>query len=101
MPFEDCALYLAVPDAIVLDPSDYVMFINLLKKLYAWYGVSYLRMVRKNSARIYEDGADFEIGKGVLLREGNDVTIVAHRDSWWTRPLKRRRCCQNGGYRRV
>ena len=34
MPFEDCALYLAVPDAIVLDPSDYVMFINLLKKLY-------------------------------------------------------------------
>lgn len=77
MPFEDCALYLAVPDAIVLDPSDYAMFINLLKKLYAWYGVSYLRMVRKNSARIYEDGADFEIGKGVLLREGNDVTIVA------------------------
>ena len=76
------------------------MFINLLKKLYAWYGVSYLRMVRKNSARIYEDGADFEIGKGVLLREGNDVTIVAS-GLLGTRPLKRRRFCQNGGYRRV
>ena len=33
MPFEDCALYLSIPDAVVIDPTDYAMINCLTKKL--------------------------------------------------------------------
>ena len=36
-----------------------------------------MRLVRKQSVRIYEEGSRFEIGKAVNLREGRDVTIIA------------------------
>ena len=36
-----------------------------------------MRMVRKGIVKVYEDGSDFEIGKGVTLKEGKDVTIIA------------------------
>ena len=38
---------------------------------------SYMRLIRKDFKTVYENGADFEIGKGALLREGSDVTIIA------------------------
>lgn len=77
MPFEDCALYLSIPDAVVIDPTDYAMLYCLTKKLAASKKFSYIRMVRKNIIKVYEDGADFEIGKGITLKEGKDVTIIA------------------------
>ena len=77
MPFEDCALYLSIPDAVVIDPTDYAMLYCLTKKLAASKKFSYMRMVRKNIIKVYEDGADFEIGKGITLKEGKDVTIIA------------------------
>lgn len=77
MPFEDGALYLSIPDAVVVEPSDYTMTYCLTKKLAASGQFSYMRMVRKDVIKIYEDGADFEIGKGVTLKDGNDVTIIA------------------------
>ena len=70
MPFEDCALYLSIPDAVVIDPTDYAMLYCLTKKLAASKKFSYMRMVRKNIIKVYEDGADFEIGKGITLKEG-------------------------------
>lgn len=77
MPFEDCALYLSVPDAIVIDPSDYAMLYCLTRKLAESGKFSYTRMVRKGFVTLYEDGADFEIGKGLTLKEGKDVAIIA------------------------
>lgn len=77
MPFEDCALYLSVPDAVVIDPTDYAMIYDLTKKLAASGKFSYMRMIRKGVVKVYDDGAEFEIGKGVTLKEGKDVTIIA------------------------
>lgn len=77
MPFEDCALYLSVPNAVVIDPTDYAMTYNLTKKLGDFHGLSYMRLVRKGIVKVYEDGADFEIGKGVTLKQGTDVTLIA------------------------
>lgn len=77
MPFEDCALYMSVPGAVVIDPTDFAMIYNLTKKLADFNGFSYMRMVRKGITKVYEDGSDFEIGKGVTLRDGKDVTIIA------------------------
>ena len=77
MPFEDCALYLSIPDAVVIDPTDYAMINCLTKKLAASGKFSYMRMIRKGVIKVYEDGSDFEIGKGVTLKDGKDVTIIA------------------------
>ncbi|WP_283674798.1 transketolase family protein [Butyricicoccus sp. Marseille-Q5471] len=77
MPFEDMALYMAVPEAVVIDPTDFAMINCLTKKLAASEKFSFMRMVRKTVIKVYEDGADFEIGKGVTLKDGKDVTIIA------------------------
>lgn len=77
MPFEDCALYLSVPDAVVVDPVDYAQINCLTKKLAASGKFSYMRMIRKGVTTVYADGSDFEIGKGVTLKEGKDVAIIA------------------------
>lgn len=77
MPFEDCALYMSVPDAVVIDPVDYAQLNCLTKKLAASGKFSYMRMIRKAFTTVYADGSDFEIGKGVTLKEGKDVAIIA------------------------
>ena len=77
MPFEDMALYMSVPGAVVIDPTDYAMLECLTKKLAASEKFSYIRMIRKSFTTVYADGSDFEIGKGVELREGKDVAIIA------------------------
>ena len=77
MPFEDMALYRAVPGATVMDISDVSMFESVLKKAVYMDGVKYIRFPRKNCVRIYEEGAEIEIGKGIVLRDGKDAVIIA------------------------
>lgn len=77
MPFEDCALYMTIPNAVVIDSCDFAQTKALTKKLAACDSPSYMRLIRKGFKTIYADGADFEIGKGVTLREGKDAAIIA------------------------
>ena len=77
MPFEDMALYRAIPEATIIEATDTVQLENVFPKLVKLPGVKYLRVNRKNNDRVYEEGSDFEIGKGVVLREGKDVTLIA------------------------
>ncbi len=50
---------------------------DLTRQLADVYGVYYIRMARKNAVAVYEPGSTFEIGKGNLLRNGTDVTVIA------------------------
>lgn len=77
MPFEDMALYRAIPGAVVADITDIPMLEAFLEMAVQTEGVKYLRVGRKNSQQVYEEGARFAFGKGNVLREGTDVTIVA------------------------
>ncbi len=77
MPFEDGALYLTVPDAVVVDPCDYVQTNRLTKELAKIGGLTYMRVIRKGFQTIYGDDSEFEIGKGVTLKDGEDVTVIA------------------------
>ena len=77
MPFEDCALYMNIPNAVVIDSCDFAQTKALTKKLAACGSPSYMRLIRKGFTTVYADGSDFEIGKGVTLRDGKDVTIIA------------------------
>ncbi len=77
MPFEDVALYRVIPGSTVLEPSDPTCLISLLKQCVDRPGIKYLRVGRKNLARVYADGTECPIGKAPVLRDGADVVIFA------------------------
>ena len=77
MPFEDVALYRTIPTATIFDITDTVMLEDILRQAVGLPGVKYIRVGRKNAARVYADGSTFDVGKAVKLREGKDLTIVA------------------------
>jgi transketolase len=77
MPFEDIGIMRNVPDITILEPVDTSMLGDLVKKTADTYGVFYIRLLRKNAIKIYEEHSTFEIGKGIQLKSGNDVTIIA------------------------
>ena len=77
MPFEDVALYRALPGSTVIDVTDPTMLISVLHQCKDLPGVKYIRVGRKSYARVYEDGSELPIGKAVTLREGTDLVIFA------------------------
>lgn len=77
MPFEDMGILRNIPSITILEPVDTVMLKDLLVQTAGMYGLFYIRLLRKNAVKIYEEGSTFEIGKGVTLKEGKDVTIIS------------------------
>ena len=77
MPFEDMGVLRSIPGITLIEPTDPVMLVDIVKQLATLKGVYYMRMARKNVSAIYNEGSTFEIGQGNVLLSGNDVTIVA------------------------
>ena len=75
---EDIALMRTIPGMVVLNPSDDVEAKAAVRAAYEYNGPVYLRFGRL-AVPVINDNADykFEIGKGIVLREGKDVTIIA------------------------
>ena len=71
MPLEDAAMYLSIPTATVIDPADYDQLASVTRGLVNVEGVSFTRFVRKDVIRVYDEGSEFEIGKGVVLHESD------------------------------
>ncbi len=75
---EDIALMRTIPGMVIINPSDDVETRAAVKAAYEHEGPVYLRFGRL-AVPVINDHADykFQIGKGVVLREGKDVTIFA------------------------
>lgn len=75
---EDIALMRTIPGMVVINPSDDVEAKAAVKAAFEHDGPVYMRFGRL-AVPVINDRADykFELGKGVVLREGKDVTIVA------------------------
>ena len=75
---EDIALMRTIPGMTILNPADAVEARACVKAALDYEGPVYLRFGRA-AVPVINDRPDyhFEMGKGVLLKEGNDVTIVA------------------------
>ena len=75
---EDIALMRTIPNMIVINPADDVEARAAVRAAYEHMGPVYLRFGRL-AAPVINDNSDykFELGKGVLLRDGKDITIVA------------------------
>ena len=75
---EDIALMRTIPGMVVVNPSDDVEARAAVKAAYEHVGPVYMRFGRL-AVPVINDREDykFELGKGVVLREGKDLTIVA------------------------
>lgn len=77
MAFEDLGLVRLIPGAHVYEVSDSTMLRYLLRKIEKEHGIHYIRTIRKNAVKLYPENEAFAAGKGKVLREGGDVTIIA------------------------
>ena len=71
----DLAIMRSLPHMTVVVPADAVGLKKLLPQIAAWPGPVFFRLCRNEVPTIMDDGYEPEIGKGVLLRDGEDVTI--------------------------
>lgn len=77
MPFEDMGIMRGIPTMVVVEPADIVQLKDLLPQIAAYEGIVYMRLVRKDVNKVYEEGSTFELGKAAILSEGTDVTLIA------------------------
>ena len=73
----DLAIMRSLPHMAVVVPADPVGLSRLLHQIAAWEGPVFFRLCRNEVPVIFGDLYEPEIGKGVLLREGTDVTIIS------------------------
>ena len=75
---EDLAIFRSIPKMTVIHPCDDVSAEELTAQLVGLDGPSYMRTARNKTRRIYNDDAiSMKIGEGSVLRDGNDVAIIA------------------------
>lgn len=77
MPFEDISMMRQIPDLIVYEPSDAQSTYELIQQVYKTGKSSYLRTARSGVTHRYPVGTKIELGKGIVLCEGDDLAIFA------------------------
>lgn len=74
---EDIAIMRVIPNMKVMIPADTTAVSKLIRTISQEYGPFYMRMARSKTPLIYEDSQEFQIGKGIVVRDGSDCSIVA------------------------
>lgn len=75
---EDLALMRTIPGMVVLNPADHYEMMAAVKAAAEYVGPVYIRLGRLAVESVTQDVTEpFEIGKGITLRDGKDVTIAA------------------------
>ena len=77
MPFEDLGIMRNIPGLIVFEPCDPVSLKKLVQESACHPGCTYMRLFRMSADTIYPENESFELGKGKVLMDGTDVTIIA------------------------
>jgi len=74
---EDIAIMRAIPNIKVLIPADTVAVAKLTQLISQLYGPFYMRLTRSKAPIIHSQEQEFQLGKGIVLRDGSDCTIAA------------------------
>ena len=74
---EDLAAFRAIPGMTVISPADATEMRLATRAILEFKGPVYMRTGRSASTRIFGDNHRFQIGKGQVISEGSDVSIVA------------------------
>ncbi len=75
--FEDLAIMRTIPGMTVVNPCDAVSAKALLRQVVDMVGPAYVRLGRSAVPVFYEDASSVKLGKGNMLRDGSDVTIIS------------------------
>jgi transketolase len=74
---EDLAAFRAIPGMTVISPADPMEMALATKAMLEFDGPVYMRTGRSPAKRVFGDDHTFQIGKGSIVSDGKDVTIVA------------------------
>ena len=74
---EDLAVFRAIPGMVVVSPADALEVAQATEAILNYEGPVYMRTGRSPSPRLLDASYRFQLGKGQILREGSDVTLVA------------------------
>ncbi len=77
MALEDAAIMRTIPNMAVIQPASGIEAEAAVDYLVRHVGPAYLRLTRQAVKEIYDESYRFEFGKGVRLRDGSEVAIVA------------------------
>lgn len=77
MSMEDVAIMRNIPDMIIYEPVDSAQLKKIFPQILEHYGPVYIRLLRRNAVQIFDDNTEFKLGKGIVIKEGKDVTILA------------------------
>ena len=75
---EDFALMRSIPGMTIICPADAIEAEAAVKAAYHHQGPVYLRFGRLAVPVFHEEGFEFQIGKGEVMRDGTDVAIIAN-----------------------
>ncbi|ORC35968.1 transketolase [Marispirochaeta aestuarii] len=76
MPFEDLGLMRIIPGLPVIEPSDPVSCIGLLRSVIDYPGPVYFRLYRKELPVLYKEDETFEIGKAKIVKNGGEGGVL-------------------------
>ncbi len=74
---EDLAAFRAIPGMTVISPADPIETALATRAILEFDGPVYMRTGRSAAKRVFGDDHTFQIGKGCIVRDGTDLTIVA------------------------
>lgn len=77
MSMEDMSIIRNIPNAVIFEPTDSAQLRKAFPQIMQHYGLLYLRLLRRAPHQIFDESSEFELGKGIVLREGKDVSILA------------------------
>ncbi|RUM42873.1 MAG: transketolase family protein [Desulfurobacterium sp.] len=75
---EDVSLMRSLPNMRVIVPADDIETRQVIRKVAYTEGPFYVRLSREKFPRIFDETYRFEVGKGHVLREGEDVTVISN-----------------------
>jgi transketolase len=74
---EDIAIMRSIPKMKVIVPADSVSTKSIIEAIASISGPFYVRLTRPSTPIVYDSGFEYKLGRANLLRDGNDVAIIA------------------------
>ena len=74
---EDISIMRSIPNMTVVVPADGIETEKVILEAAKYNGPMYIRLGRSAVPTLFDDNYKFEIGKGNVVRDGNDATIIA------------------------
>lgn len=76
MSMEDISIMRNIPGMTIYEPVDSAQLRKIFPQIVAAPGPVYIRLLRRNAVEIFNDSQEFTLGKGTMIKEGSDVTIL-------------------------